>query len=180
MIVVTPIVIKGDTISALSAAIYLRVLDTPQAETAVAAAAKARSAALVAAAAAAAAEREAAEAMQDTAGFVAARWQETQQQLWGAAASIMGSVTSTPLAKGEVAPGRSAKDFADDWQAYSEKYERAQVSSDANPNDAMDALEELWSSRIRRSLEATAEEVTSSVTSSVLDKLLTTDYWHTD
>ena len=41
-----------------------------------AAAAKARSAALVAAAAAAAAEREAAEAMGETAGFVAAKWQE--------------------------------------------------------------------------------------------------------
>ena len=51
-----------------------------------------------------------------------------------------------PLAKGEVAPGRSAKDFADDWQAYREKYELAQVSSDTNPNDAMDALEELWTS----------------------------------
>ena len=132
-----------------------------------AAAAKARSAALVAAAAAAAAEREAAEAMGETAGFVAAKWQETQQQLWGAAETMMGSLTNTPLAKGEVAPGRSGQDFADDWQAYREKYELAQVSSDTNPNDAMDALEELWNSRIKRSLEATAEEVKSNV----LDRL---------
>jgi len=44
----------------------------------VAAAAQARSAALAAAAAAAAAEREASEAMEATAGFVANRWRESR------------------------------------------------------------------------------------------------------
>ena len=140
---------KGDMSSALA----------QQAEAAVAAAAKARSISLSAAAVAAAAEREAAEALGETAGFVAAKWQETQQQLWGAAESIMGSVMSTPLAKGQVAPGRTGKDFADDWQRYREKYELTEVSSETDPGDPMDALEELWNTRIRRSLEATAEEV---------------------
>ena len=113
---------------------------------------KARSRALTAAAAAAAAEREAEEAVSETSGFQLSAWEETKQQLWGAALSMM---------EGElmVAPGRTAKDFADNWKRYRQKYELSEVSSETAPGDMMDALEDLWNTRIRRNLDATADEV---------------------
>ena len=84
--------------------------------------------------------------------FQLSAWEETKQQLWSAALSMM---------EGElmVAPGRTAKDFADNWKRYRQKYELSEVSSETDPGDMMDALEDLWNTRIRRNLDATADEV---------------------
>ena len=129
-----------------------------QAEAAVAAAAKARSLALAAAAAAAAAEGEAEDAVAETAGYQASTWERTKLQLWGAAESVL-------RGEAEVAPGRSINDFVSGWNQWHEDRQVA-IEYDAlsdTSRDPMDALEEAWGARIRRDLDATADEVKQSI-----------------
>lgn len=135
---------SGQMVSALS----------QQAEAAVATAARARSLALAAAAAAAAAEQAAEAAVSDTAGFRASAWEEMREQLWSAAIDVM-------RAEGQQAARRSS--------AESVPAREADGGRDAGDQiDGLEALEELWNARIRRSLDATAAEMRQAVVDALL------------